>query len=93
MKALAKIPDLVLEVKHKKIDAVVMEMPVAEAYVANNDDLHLMPVELVDEEGGSAVAAKMGEKEFIDLVNKTLDRLENDGSIERFVIEAVEMVE
>ena len=52
-----------------------------------------MPVELVDEEGGSAVAAKMGEKEFIDLVNKTLDRLENDGSIERFVIEAVEMVE
>ena len=40
LKALAKIPELVLEVKHKKIDAVVMEMPVAEAYVANNDDLH-----------------------------------------------------
>ncbi|HZJ76591.1 MAG TPA: transporter substrate-binding domain-containing protein [Oscillospiraceae bacterium] len=93
LKALNKIPDLVLEVKHKKIDAVLMEMPVAEAYAANNDDLHLMPIELIDEEGGSAVAAKTGDKELIDFANKTLDRLENEGSIEKFVIEAVEMVE
>ena len=93
LKALAKIPDLVLEVKHKKIDAVLMEMPVAEAYAANNDDLHLMPVELIDEEGGSAVAAKTGEKELIEFANKVIDKLEKDGSIERFVIEAVEMVE
>lgn len=93
LKALNKIPDLVLEVKHKKIDAMIMEMPVAEAYAAINDDLHLMPVELIDEEGGSAVAAKKGEKELIDFVNKTLDNLEEDGSIEKFVIEAVEMVE
>lgn len=93
LKALNKIPDLVLEVKHKKIDAMIMEMPVAEAYAATNDDLHLMPVELIDEEGGSAVAAKKGEKELIDFVNKTLDNLEKDGSIEKFVIEAVEMVE
>lgn len=93
LKALAKIPDLVLEVKHKKIDALVMEMPVAEAYAANNDDLHLMPVELIDEEGGSAVAAKKGEKELIDFINETLSRLEEDGSIEQFVIDAVEMVE
>lgn len=93
LKGLAKIPDLVLEVKHKKIDAVIMEMPVAEAYVANNSDLHLMPIELIDEEGGSAVAAKKGQTELIGLINETLDRLEKDGSIERFVIEAVEMVE
>lgn len=93
LKALAKIPDLVLEVKHKKIDALVIEMPVAEAYAANNDDLFLMSVELIDEEGGSAVAAKRGEKGLIDFANKTLDRLEEDGSIEKFVIEAVEMVE
>ncbi|NLK91236.1 MAG: transporter substrate-binding domain-containing protein [Clostridiales bacterium] len=93
LKALNKIPDLVLEVKHKKIDAVLMEMPVAEAYAANNDDLFLMPVELIDEEGGSAVAAKRGEKGLIDFANKTLDRLEKEGSIEKFVIEAVEMVE
>jgi len=93
LKALAKIPDLVLEVKHKKIDAVLMEMPVAEAYAANNDDLHLMPVELIDEEGGSAVAAKTGEKELIEFANKVIDKLEKDGSIEKFVIEAVEMVE
>ncbi len=93
LKALNKIPDLVLEVKHKKIDAVIMEMPVAEAYAANNDDLHLMPIELIDEEGGSAVAAKTGEKELIDFANKTLDRLAEDGSIEEFVVEAVEMVE
>lgn len=93
LKALAKIPDLVLEVKHDKIDAVVMEKPVAEAYVDRHEDLVLMDLTFEDGEGGSAVAIKKGNKDLVDEINKTLERLMGDGSVDKFVIEAIEMVE
>lgn len=93
LKSLSKIPDLVLEIKHNKIDALVMEKPVAEAYVDKNDDLHLMDLTLDDGEGGSSVAVKRGEQELMDLIDETLDKLIKDGSIDKFVIEAIEMVE
>ena len=93
LKSLGKIPDLILEVKNNKIDAVVMEKPVADSYVNNNQDLILMDVTFDDGEGGSAVAAKKGNTDLIDEINKTLDRLMNDGSVDKFVVEAMEMVE
>ena len=93
LKGLAKIPDLVLEVKHNKIDAVIMEKPVAEAYADRHDDLILMDLTFEDAEGGSAVAVKRGNPELIEEINKILDRLMEDGSVDRFVVEAIEMVD
>lgn len=93
LKSLAKIPDLVLEVKNNKIDALVMEKPVADSYVDHNKDLMLMDVTFDDGEGGSAVAVKKGSTDLVDGINKTLDRLMNDGSVDKFVIEAIEMVD
>jgi len=93
LKALAKIPDLVLEVKHNKIDAVVMEKPVAEAYADRHDDLMLMDLTFEDAEGGSAVAIKKGNTDLVEVINKTLDRLMEDGSVDKYVVEAIEMVD
>ena len=93
LKGLAKIPDLVLEVKHNKVDAVIMEKPVAEAYADRHDDLILMDLTFEDAEGGSAVAVKKGNPELIEEINKILDRLMEDGSVDRFVVEAIEMVD
>ena len=93
LKGLAKIPDLVLEVKHNKVDAVIMEKPVAEAYADRHDDLILMDLTFEDAEGGSAVAVKRGNPELIEEINKILDRLMEDGSVDRFVVEAIEMVD
>ena len=93
LKGLAKIPDLVLEVKHNKVDAVIMEKPVAKAYADRHDDLVLMDLTFEDAEGGSAVAVKRGNPELIEEINKILDRLMEDGSVDRFVVEAIEMVD
>ena len=93
LKGLAKIPDLVLEVKHNKIDAVIMEKPVAEAYADRHDDLILMDLTFEDAEGGSAVAVKRGNPELIEEINKILDRLMEDGSVDKYVVEAIEMVD
>jgi arginine/lysine/histidine transporter system substrate-binding protein len=90
MVSLGKIPDLVLELKNKKVDAIVVELPVANGYVANNSDLVISDIKVADDEGGSAVAVKKGNQDLVDAMNKTLERLMKDGSIEKFVAAANE---
>lgn len=89
--SLGKIPDLVMELKNKKIDALVVELPVANGYVKNNNDLTLSEVSVKEDTGGSAIAVKKGNSDFVKLIDKSLDRLMKDGSIDKFVQEANEM--
>lgn len=94
LKSLGKVTDLVLELKNKKVDAIIVEKPVADAYVSKNLDMTLSKAKVKEsEDGGSAVAIKKGSEDFVNAVNKTLDRLINEKSIEKFVIEANEQVE
>ncbi len=88
--SLSKIPDLVMELKNKKIDALVVELPVANGYVKNNNDLAITEVSVKDDTGGSAIAVKKGNKNLVEQINKTLDRLLKDGTIDKFVQEANE---
>lgn len=93
VKALGKVSDLMLELKNNKVDAIVVEMPVAKAYASKNTDLVVTEIKFEEEDGGSAVAFKKGSNEFVELVNKTLERLNNDSSIGKFVTEATEEIE
>ncbi len=88
--SLGKIPDLVMELKNKKIDALVVELPVANGYVKNNSDLVLSDISVEEESGGSAIAVKKGNSELVELINKSLDRLMEEGAIDKFVQEANE---
>lgn len=93
VKELGKLPDLIMELKNSKIDAVVAELPVAKAYIGANSDLTLADYTFRDEEGGSAVAVKKGETALAAQIDKTINRLVAAGDIERFVAAASEMVE
>lgn len=86
--SLGKIPDLVMELKSKKIDALVVELPVANGYVKNNNDLALSELTVEEESGGSAIAVKKGNEALLKLIDATIDRLMKDGSIDKFVQEA-----
>jgi len=86
--SLGKIPDLVMELKNKKIDALVVELPVANGYVKNNNDLTLTGIPVKEDTGGSAIAVKKGNSDLVKLIDKSLDRLMADGSIDKFVQEA-----
>lgn len=92
IKALGKVSNLMLELKSGKVDAVVVEQPVATAYVKNNDGLYMTDITFKDEEGGSAVAVKKGNKELLDSINKTIERLIKENKIDEFVINANEMM-
>ncbi len=93
IKELGKLPDLVMELKNSKIEAVVAELPVAKAYLGANSDLMLASYTIVDDAGGSAVAVKKGNAKILESVNKTVARLVSEGKIEAFVAQASEMVE
>jgi arginine/lysine/histidine transporter system substrate-binding protein len=87
-KALGKITDLVLAVKSKNLDAAIIEGPVAKAYVNANKDLVISEIKLKVEEAGSAVALKKGNEELVKSIDKTLDKLIKDKTIENWVTDA-----
>lgn len=91
--ALGKIPDLVMELKSKKISALVVELPVANGYVNKNKDLIISEVKVKDDTGGSAIALKKGNADLVAAMDKTLDRLMSEKLIDKFVAEANEAVE
>lgn len=90
VKELAKLPDLVMELKNSKIEAVVAELPVAKAYLTANPDLMLASYTLKDADGGSAIAIRKGETALVTEMNKTIARLKAEGKIDAFVTEAIE---
>ncbi|MEG0775312.1 ABC transporter substrate-binding protein [Clostridium sp.] len=95
VKGLGKVTDLVLELKNKKVDAIIVEVPVAKFYAEKNTDLVITDCKFAIEEGeqGSAIAIQKGDEAFVEAVNKTLDRLIKEGKIEEFVVKANEQVE
>jgi polar amino acid transport system substrate-binding protein len=95
VKSLGKITDLVLALKSKNVDALVVELPVAQAYADKNKDIFVSSMKFSEEaaEKGSAIAIAKGNKELLDSVNKTLDRLMKEDKIAKFVAEANSMAE
>ncbi|NFG63249.1 MULTISPECIES: ABC transporter substrate-binding protein [unclassified Clostridium] len=92
-KALGKVTDLVLDLKNNKVDAILVELPVAEFNCEKNSDIALTDVILEDSEGGSAIAMNKGSDDLKSEINKTIQKLKDEGKIDQFVIEANDMVE
>lgn len=89
--SLVSIPDLIGELKNKNLDALVVELPLAKEYIKANPDLALAEVDLDSDGGGSAIAIKQGNRNLVQEINLTLDRLISDGSIDAFVVKAKEL--
>ena len=93
IKELGKIPDLILELKNKKIDALIVESPVAKAYINKNKTLIISDLILQNEDNGFSVAIKKGQTELVNKINNSIDRLNNEKAIETMFIEATDLSE
>ncbi|NLJ98932.1 MAG: transporter substrate-binding domain-containing protein [Tissierellia bacterium] len=93
VKTLAKITDLVLELKNGKINGLVLAIPVAEAYAAANPDLTLSPHIDLGKGDGIAIAVKKGNQELVDIMNATIDRLMEDDTLDKFIQDATALSE
>ena len=94
VKSLGKVTDLILELKTGKIDAVMLEIPVASSYEKQNSDLKI-PENIVFEkiEGGSSIITANDEVELMTEINKIIADLKSSGKIDEFVASANELAE
>lgn len=84
--SIAKVPNLVNELKQGSIDGLVLESAVAESYVAQNDDLVITDVALEASEGDSySIALPKGSTELQEELNSILKELIEDGTIDEYV--------
>lgn len=88
IKSLAKVTDLVLDLKNNKVDAILIEEGVAEINCQKNDGIAMADFVVKDEDGGTAIAMKKGDTELQTEVNKTIKKLKDEDKITQFVSDA-----
>jgi len=82
------IQDLIDALIEKKLDAVILEKPVADAYVYKNSRLMNLECNSDRTPLGSAVAVKKGNTDLLARVNQILERLISENKISQFVQDA-----
>jgi ABC-type amino acid transport substrate-binding protein len=89
IKSLDKVTDLVLDLKNNKVDAILVELPVAQINVEKNSGIAIADkLEVKDPTGGAAIAMKKGSTELQTEVNKTIKKLNDENKIKQFALEA-----
>ena len=88
LQLLSNVNDLVLGLKSGKIEALVVELPVAEMIVKNNPELVVGEEKVKDTEGGSAIAVKKDEQALLDSINSTIKRIQDENLLDQFIIDA-----
>lgn len=88
---LANVNNLILELKAGKVEALVMESAVAKIAAVNNPDLKVGIPTYEEEGGGNAVAIAKGNEELVEVVNKVVKRVNEDGTMDKFIEEATEL--
>lgn len=85
--------NLVMELKMEKIEGIVFDEPVAEAFVKQHPDLIISDVKIISDNNGIAVAIAKGNADLVAAVNKTLERLKSESLLNKFFVESVELAE
>lgn len=91
IKSLAKVTDLVLDLKNNKVDAILIEEGVAKINCEKNEGIAMADFVVTDENGGTAIAMKKGQSELQAEVNKTISRLKEEDKISKFVSDASDL--
>jgi polar amino acid transport system substrate-binding protein len=82
------VQKLIAALMRKELDAVILEKPVAAAYVFNNSELLNLECNSDRTPLGSAVAVRKGDAELLDRINRILGNLIKENRISQFVEDA-----
>ncbi|MCL6605357.1 MAG: transporter substrate-binding domain-containing protein [Paenibacillus sp.] len=86
--SLTKISEIVLQLQTNRVDASIMEGPVAKSFVKNVKGLVITDATPEVEDDGYVIGIKKGNAELLAQVNKTLTRLNSEGKIDEYVAAA-----
>ena len=88
--ALAKMPNIIMELKTGKIDAAYVETVIAENYAKAHPETMIL-CEVPYEAEGNAIAVKKGNYEMLSIANKVIAEVLEDGRMAEFIEEANEL--
>lgn len=88
IKAIDKIPNLIMELKTNKVDGLILAEPVAKQYAAANADLAVNGLNL-GSEGGAAVAVQKDSGAFLEIINETIQGLLDSGEMDQLITDAM----
>ena len=91
LQLLANVNNLILELKAGKVDAIVMEKPVAEMAVKTNPELAVGQPTYEEESGGNAVGIAKGNEELLAKVNEVIKELNETGKMDEYIVKANEL--
>lgn len=91
LQLLANVNNLILELKSGKVDAIVMEKPVAEMAVKTNPELAVGQPTYEEESGGNAVGIAKGNEELLAKVNEVIKELNETGKMDEYIVKANEL--
>lgn len=86
--SLPKLPDEIMSLTTGKVDGVVVEVAVAEGFIAQNPGLMIADIEVPYDATGSCIAVKKGNTELLEQINKTIAEVKQNGKMDEFIKEA-----
>lgn len=86
--SLQKVPDVIMNLKNDKVDAAVLEGPVAEAYLDRNQDLTFADVEFKDGTKNTAIAIPKNAPILEEKVNASIKTIIEDDLLTGYKKEA-----
>lgn len=91
LQLLANVNNLILELKSGKVDAIIMEKPVAQMAVKSNPELAVGEPTYEEESGGNAVGVAKGNEELLAKVNEVIRELNETGKMDEYIVKANEL--
>lgn len=88
---LSNINNLILELKAGKVDAIVMEKPVAEMAVKSNPELAVGKPIYEEQTGGNAVGIAKNNPQLLAKVNEVITELNESGKMDEYIAKANEL--
>jgi His/Glu/Gln/Arg/opine family amino acid ABC transporter permease subunit len=80
LKQLNKVPDIIQEIKARRIDAAIVEDTVAKGFIQSNSELEFNEI-ASEEQSGSAIAFPKGSK-LVALFNPVLAKMKDSGELD-----------
>lgn len=91
LQQLSNINNLILELKAGKVDAIVMEKPVAEMVVKSNPELAVGKPIYEEQTGGNAVGIAKNNPQLLAKVNEVITELNESGKMDEYIEKANEL--
>ncbi len=88
LELMVKVPDEVLSLQSKRVEGVIVDLPVARNYVNNNSDLMIADIKIPFEAEGFAAAVNKGNSELLAELNKIIKKAKDQGLIDQWAAEA-----